>query len=45
MGILLLGAGVMRPYIEELARVADVYISVHPNAGLPNPLSETGYRP
>lgn len=38
-----LGAELMRPYIEELASVADVYTSVHPNAGLPNPLSETGY--
>ncbi|MBX3616947.1 methionine synthase [Nitrosomonas sp.] len=38
-----LGAELMRPYIEELSGVADVYISVHPNAGLPNPLSETGY--
>ena len=38
-----LGAELMRPYIEELAAVADVYTSVHPNAGLPNPLSETGY--
>ncbi|MER2512854.1 MAG: methionine synthase [Nitrosomonas ureae] len=38
-----LGAELMRPYIEELAGVADVYTSVHPNAGLPNPLSETGY--
>ena len=38
-----LGAELMRPYIEELASVANVYTSVHPNAGLPNPLSETGY--
>src|SRR5689334_13947481 len=38
-----LGAKLMRPYIEELARIADTYISCHPNAGLPNPLSETGY--
>lgn len=38
-----LGAELMRPYIEELSEVADVYISVHPNAGLPNPLSDTGY--
>ena len=38
-----LGAELMRPYIEELSGVADVYISVHPNAGLPNPLSDTGY--
>ncbi|SEN18026.1 methionine synthase [Nitrosomonas marina] len=38
-----LGAELMRPYIEELSEIADVYVSVHPNAGLPNPLSETGY--
>jgi len=38
-----LGAELMRPYVEELSGVADVYTSVHPNAGLPNPLSETGY--
>jgi 5-methyltetrahydrofolate--homocysteine methyltransferase len=38
-----LGAELMRPYIEELSSVADVYTSVHPNAGLPNPLSDTGY--
>ena len=38
-----LGAKLMRPYIEELSGVADTFISCHPNAGLPNPLSETGY--
>jgi 5-methyltetrahydrofolate--homocysteine methyltransferase len=38
-----LGAELMRPYIEELARVADTCVSAHPNAGLPNPLSDTGY--
>jgi 5-methyltetrahydrofolate--homocysteine methyltransferase len=38
-----LGAQMMRPYIEELARVADTNVSAHPNAGLPNPLSESGY--
>jgi 5-methyltetrahydrofolate--homocysteine methyltransferase len=38
-----LGAKLMRPYIEELSNVADTFISCHPNAGLPNPLSETGY--
>jgi 5-methyltetrahydrofolate--homocysteine methyltransferase len=38
-----LGAKLMRPYIEELAGIADTFISCHPNAGLPNPLSETGY--
>jgi 5-methyltetrahydrofolate--homocysteine methyltransferase len=38
-----LGAKLMRPYIEELSRVADTFISCYPNAGLPNPLSDTGY--
>src|SRR4051812_15401470 len=38
-----LGAKLMRPYIEELARVADAYICAYPNAGLPNPLCDTGY--
>ena len=33
----------MRPYVAELARVADTFICAHPNAGLPNPLSDTGY--
>jgi 5-methyltetrahydrofolate--homocysteine methyltransferase len=31
-----LGVAQLRPYVEELARVADVPVSVHPNAGLPN---------
>jgi 5-methyltetrahydrofolate--homocysteine methyltransferase len=38
-----LGAALMRPYIEEMARVADTYVSCYPNAGLPNPMSDTGY--
>ena len=39
-----LGAALMRPYLEELAKVAsDTYISCYPNAGLPNPMSETGF--
>ncbi|MDE2354674.1 MAG: dihydropteroate synthase, partial [Betaproteobacteria bacterium] len=38
-----LGAALMRPYIEELARIADTHVSAHPNAGLPNPLAESGY--
>lgn len=38
-----LGAKEMRPYIQELSRVADCFISCYPNAGLPNPLSPTGY--
>ena len=37
-----LGAALMRPYIQELAKVAgDTFISCYPNAGLPNPMSET----
>lgn len=31
-----LGAKDMRPYIEELAKKAPIYVSAHPNAGLPN---------
>ena len=38
-----LGAALMRPYIEELARCADTFICVYPNAGLPNPMSDTGF--
>ena len=38
-----LGAKEMRPYMEELSRIADCFTSCYPNAGLPNPLSETGY--
>ena len=35
-----LGAELMRPYISELAHVADVRISAYPNAGLPNAMGE-----
>jgi 5-methyltetrahydrofolate--homocysteine methyltransferase len=38
-----LGAGELRQYVEELSRVCDCFVSAHPNAGLPNPLSPTGY--
>lgn len=39
-----LGAALMRPYVQELsAAVPELYISCHPNAGLPNPMSETGF--
>lgn len=38
-----LGAQEMRPYIEELSKISNCYISCYPNAGLPNPLSDTGY--
>src|SRR5438034_3361456 len=31
-----LGGRQMRPYVEELSRVAPIYMSCHPNAGLPN---------
>jgi 5-methyltetrahydrofolate--homocysteine methyltransferase len=31
-----LGAGQMRPYLEELSHKAPFFVSVHPNAGLPN---------
>lgn len=35
-----LGAELMRPYIADLAHVADVYVSAYPNAGLPNEMGE-----
>jgi 5-methyltetrahydrofolate--homocysteine methyltransferase len=35
-----LGAAQMRPYVEDLARVADTFVSCHPNAGLPNAFGE-----
>ena len=39
-----LGAALMRPYIEELSRIAgDTFVSCYPNAGLPNPMCETGF--
>jgi len=38
-----LGAEELRQYIEEMSRVSNCYISAHPNAGLPNPLAESGY--
>ena len=39
-----LGATLMRPYLEELSKVAgETFISCYPNAGLPNPMSETGF--
>ena len=31
-----LGPDLLRPYVQELSRVAPVYLSTHPNAGLPN---------
>ncbi|WP_205304960.1 methionine synthase [Nocardioides sp. 616] len=35
-----LGAKEMRPYVAELSRVADTFISAYPNAGLPNAFGE-----
>ncbi|MGB0290401.1 MAG: homocysteine S-methyltransferase family protein, partial [Opitutales bacterium] len=38
-----LGADLMRPFLQDLSRVADCHVHVYPNAGLPNPLAPTGY--
>ena len=38
-----LGPKEMRPLIEELSQIAPVFVSAHPNAGLPNPLLPTGF--
>lgn len=38
-----LGPDLMRPFVKELSEVADTYISVYSNAGLPNPLAPTGF--
>ena len=38
-----LGPDQMRPFIEELSNVAETYVSCYPNAGMPDPLSPTGF--
>jgi 5-methyltetrahydrofolate--homocysteine methyltransferase len=38
-----LGPRDMRPHLEELGRLAPIYVSCYPNAGLPDPLSPTGF--
>ncbi len=38
-----LGPDLMRPFLAELAQKSDTAVSCYPNAGLPNPLSETGF--
>jgi len=38
-----LGAALMRPYIAELAKICNTAVSCYPNAGLPNPMSDTGF--
>jgi len=38
-----LGVEQIRPYLESISTLADAYVACYPNAGLPNPLSPTGY--
>jgi 5-methyltetrahydrofolate--homocysteine methyltransferase len=38
-----LGPDEMEPFIEELSRIAPFYVGAYPNAGLPDPLSPTGF--
>ncbi len=38
-----IGPDLMRPFLAELGQLADTFISCYPNAGLPNPLSPTGF--
>jgi len=38
-----LGPDLMYPFLSELSEKADVAVSCYPNAGLPNPLSESGF--
>ena len=40
-----LGARDMRPYLEELSRIAGCYVTCYPNAGLPNAFGEYDERP
>ena len=40
-----LGGRLLRPYVEELATVADTYVCAYPNAGLPNAFGEYDERP
>src|SRR5690242_4952311 len=40
-----LGAKQLRPHVEELSRIADIYVSAHPNAGLPNAMAEYDEQP
>ncbi|HEY7344140.1 MAG TPA: homocysteine S-methyltransferase family protein [Gaiella sp.] len=40
-----LGASEMRPFLEDLARVADTYVACYPNAGLPNAMGEHDEQP
>ncbi len=40
-----LGAAEMRPYIQELSKISDCYVSAYPNAGLPNEFGEYDQTP
>ncbi len=40
-----LGPAELRPYIEELSRISETYVSAHPNAGLPNAFGEYDLSP
>lgn len=40
-----LGAMEMRPYLEDLANIADCYVHAYPNAGLPNEMGEYDQTP
>ncbi len=35
-----LGADLMRPFVKEISRVADTFVTIYPNAGLPNEFGE-----
>ncbi|HTD64965.1 MAG TPA: methionine synthase, partial [Candidatus Limnocylindria bacterium] len=38
-----LGPDLLRPHVEEIARLADKFVCIYPNAGLPEPLLPTGF--
>ena len=40
-----LGPDELRPYVEELSRIAESFVSAHPNAGLPNAFGEYDLSP
>ncbi|MGL6258560.1 methionine synthase [Vibrio sp. WXL210] len=40
-----LGPDELRPYVEELSRISETYVSAHPNAGLPNAFGEYDLSP
>ncbi len=40
-----LGADQMRPFVQEISRVADTYVTIYPNAGLPNEFGEYDQSP